>query len=604
MHTRTSRSVAVSLKMLQIEGSLLKQQRGTWVASPGHGIRLPAFQGVSCERERWRTLSQRFPWLVPAILGCVALAVRLPNLAHVAELDELYHFFAAQSWLVEGQLKIADGVYNRTALFTIFVAQWLGLLGENLVVARLPSLVAGVALVVLVFLWTRAVAGTLAAVIAALLLALDPEHLNVSQLIRFYSWHCLLFWLGAVGTYRLGTSPPPTLGGSMLLAMGVVVCFAAALYLQLTTLIGLLGVAIGGAVALGLPWLAKSSHRTRWGVAVGVALLGAVAISALIKTGLAGQLLDRYRSTPLFGAENRDAFWYYHSYLIIYYPTLWSLLAPAVVIGLAYRPRPTAFCACLVAVAFVAHSFAGPKGMRYFTYALPFLFVLWGIALAEVWTRLRRFLEEASARALAWLGLGRLGAPGTFALLATVLVFTIAANGAWLRTAANVFDFVIPPMKRQPDWTAARDTLAPWLADAAVVVTTNELSALYYLGRYDVLISKSRLSEYGDGDDFSLDPRTGRPVIGTAESLALILNCYPEGLIVADDSRWNNRAQVSDAVIRLVESRAEELELPAAAMRAYVWRQPDDGLRSEACARLPADMADDVTTGSERTRAP
>ena len=234
------------------------------------------------------------------------------------------------------------------------------------------------ALVVLVFLWTRAVAGTLAAVIAALLLALDPEHLNVSQLIRFYSWHCLLFWLGAVGTYRLGTSPPPTLGGSMLLAMGVVVCFAAALYLQLTTLIGLLGVAIGGAVALGLPWLAKSSHRTRWGVAVGVALLGAVAISALIKTGLAGQLLDRYRSTPLFGAENRDAFWYYHSYLIIYYPTLWSLLAPAVVIGLAYRPRPTAFCACLVAVAFVAHSFAGPKGMRYFTYALPFLFVLVG----------------------------------------------------------------------------------------------------------------------------------------------------------------------------------------------------------------------------------
>ena len=344
----------------------------------------------------------------------------------------------------------------------------------------------------------------------------------------------------------------------MLLAMGILVCFAAALYLQLTTLIGLLGVAIGGALALGLPWLAKSSHRARWGVAVGVALLGAVAISALIKTGLAGQLLDRYRSTPLFGAENRDAFWYYHSYLIIYYPTLWPLLAPAVVIGLAYRPRPTAFCACLVAVAFVAHSFAGPKAMRYFTYALPFLFVLVGHRARGGLDAVASVLGRGQRSRLAWLGLGRLGAPGTFALLATVLVFTVAANGAWLRTAANVFDFVIPPMKRQPDWTAARDTLAPWLADASIVLTTNELSALYYLGRYDVLISKSWLSEYGIGGDFSLDPRTGQPAIGTAESLALIMDCYPDGLIVADVTRWSNPAHLDDAVSDMIEARTEK----------------------------------------------
>ena len=97
---------------------------------------------------------------------------------------------------------------NRTALFTIFLAQWLGLFGENLVVARLPSLIAGVALVVLVFLWTRTVAGNLAAVLAALLLALDPENVQISQFARFYALHALLFWLGAVGTYRLVTSPP------------------------------------------------------------------------------------------------------------------------------------------------------------------------------------------------------------------------------------------------------------------------------------------------------------------------------------------------------------------------------------------------------------
>jgi hypothetical protein len=257
----------------------------------------------------------------------------------------------------------------------------------------------------------------------------------------------------------------------------------------------------------------------------------------------------------------------------------------------------------VVAVAFVLLSLGGQKAMRYFTIVQPFLCVLWSIALAEVWPRLRRFLEEVSTRAMAWLGLGRLGRPGMFAALTAVLIFTVVANGAWVRTAANMFDIVIPPMERQADWAAAKDTLAPWLADAAIVLTTNELSALYYLGRYDVLISRSRASEIPDDSEFGIDPRTGRPVITTPASLALIMDCYPDGLIVADDSRWDNRAQVSDAVIQLIRARAEEVELPAVAMHAFVWRQPDDARRAEACARLPADMSADVTAGLERAHA-
>jgi hypothetical protein len=542
-------------------------------------------------------LSSRSPWLVPAVLGCLALAIRLPHLDHIAYLDELYHFLAAQSWLAEGQLSVAEGAYTRTSLFTIFLAQWLGLLGENVVVARLPSLIAGTALVVLVFLWTRAVASNLAAVVAGLLLALDPESLQLSQLIRFYTLQCLCFWLGAVGTYRLVMSPPQAPGRAVLLAAGILICFGAALYLQITTLIGLLGVAVWSALALGLPWLSRFSPRARWGIAAGAALLGAAAILVFVETGLLTELLARYRSTPLHQAENRNAFWYYHSFLTIYYPTLWPLVALAVVIGLAHRPRPTAFCACVVGVAFVLHSFAGPKEMRYFSYASPFLFVLWGIAFAEVWPRLRRFLEDVGTRALAWLGLGRLGRPGVFAVLTVVLAFTLAANGAFVRSAATIFGFVIPPMQRPADWAGAKGPLAPWLTDAAIVLTTNELSALYYLGRHDVLVSKSRLSEFGDGGEFSLDPRTGRPVIATRESLALIMDCYPDGLIVADAARWRNPAQLDDAVANLVEARSEEMKLPAYGVHAYLWRQPDDARRAEACARLPADMADDVMAG-------
>ena len=550
------------------------------------------------------TLSERSFWLAPVLLGALALAVRLPGLDNATHFDELYHLLAAQGWLAEGQLRIADGTYNRTPLFTIFLAQWLGVFGESVVVARLPSLIVGVALVALVFLWTRTVAGTLAAVLAALLLAFDPENVQISQFARFYALHALFFWLGAVGTYRLVTSPPPALGRAALLTAGVLLCFGVSLYLQVTTLIGLLGVAVWSVLALGLPWLARFSPPARWGIVAGSVLLCGVAVWVAVESGLAAELLARYRGTPLFQADTRSEFWYYHAFLSVYYPTLWPLVALAVVIGLAYRPRPTAFCASVVAIAFVVHSFAGPKAMRYFAYAEPFLFVLWGIALAEIWPRLRGFLEDIGTRALAWLRLGRLGRPGAFAVLAVVLGFAIVANGALVRTVANVFDIVIPPMKRPADWAAAKEPLAPWLAEAAIVLTTREAESLYYLGRYDVLISRSRQSELKDREEFGLDPRTGRPVIATPESLALIMDCYPDGLIVSSGYVWRDPAVLDDAVANLIEAAAEEVKLPAFNMKAYIWRQPDDARRMQACARLPAGLGDDVVAGLERNHAP
>ena len=252
------------------------------------------------------TLSERSFWLAPVLLGALALAVRLPGLDNATIFDELYHLLAAQGWLAEGQLRIADGTYNRTSLFTIFLAQWLGVFGESVVVARLPSLIVGVALVVLVFLWTRTVAGTLAAVLAALLLAFDPENVQISQFARFYALHALFFWLGAVGTYRLVTSPPPALGRAALLTAGVLLCFGVSLYLQVTTLIGLLGVAVWSVLALGLPWLARFSPPARWGIVAGSVLLCGVAVWVAVESGLAAELLARYRGTPLFQADTSE----------------------------------------------------------------------------------------------------------------------------------------------------------------------------------------------------------------------------------------------------------------------------------------------------------
>jgi hypothetical protein len=93
-------------------------------------------------------------------------------------------------------------------------------------------------------------------------------------------------------------------------------------------------------------------------------------------------------------------------------------------------------------------------------------------------------------------------------------------------------------------------------------------------------------------------------VITTPESVDLIMDCYPDGLIVADGTRWGDPAHVDAEVIHVIEARADEVELPAAAMHAYFWRQPDDAKRAEACAHLPARLGEEAMAGLERSPAP
>lgn len=527
-------------------------------------------------------------WLAPVLLGILALAIRLLHLDQPALFDELYHVLAARNWLAEGELRIGDGVYERTPLFTILIAGWFALFGESLEVARLPSVLAGAALVVLLFLWVRAVAGALAAWIAGLLLCLSPEAIGVSQYVRFYALHGLLFWLGAIGTYRLVTAPPGWAGGT-LVGAGVAVCFYSGWYLQTVTLIGLVGVAAWAVPALAVPWLSRGpARRGKWLGAAVVALLALAAVWPALQIEAVAALLDRYREVPLWLAERRDLFYYYHDQFGRDYPTLWPLAGIALVLGLSYRPQPTIFCAVVFAVAILAHSFAGAKKLRYVYYTLPFLFALWGIALAAVWPHLRHFLEQSAARALGYLQLGRLGRPAVVAVLSAAVVFTVFANTAFLKTALFVAGVTLPPLARPPDWAAAREPLSPWLDDAAIVLTTSELEALYYLGRHDVLVSKSRLSEMEGVDEFGIDPRTGRPVISTPESLRLVMACYPKGLIVTSDSRWRDPAQLDDAVADLVLAEAEPVELPARGIHAYVWDHPPDAPRPADCPDLDA----------------
>ncbi len=519
-------------------------------------------------------VDRRFAAILIALASLLLYSLNLERTPHP---DELYHILAARGLLETGEPRIAEGLYVRAYPFTWIVARSFALFGESLTSARLPSVVATVVLVVVLFLWLWREAGPAAAWLAAGLYATSPFAVQIAQFTRFYAIQSLFFLIGSLLIYEL-LCRPGSRGRRLLLVLGAALAFAFAAELQPTTLMGIAAIAAWAAPLLGWRWLVGDetlSRGRRWAlVLAGVLALLAGAWLAW-ESGMLAKAWHMYRSTPLFNAANRDQFWFYHARYILFYPTLWAAVGVLAVAGLAFFPRPGWFALVVFALAFLLNSFAGPKNMRYIAYAQPFMFVVWGLGLVAIWPWIRAGTAKLRDRLVRLLGNWFAHPRGlAHALIGLALAFLVLANPFWLRTATVIADIPIPPEKPLADWREARAALRPWLERAAVVVNVEELGALYFLGRHDILYSPSKFGEIpgAEGDTIGIDPRTGRPVIGSPRMLEELLSCYPSGLFLAPRARWMAPHVLGIREIRLLETYAVPLSLPAEAhLIAYRW---------------------------------
>jgi hypothetical protein len=553
---------------------------------------LPAFSST-LPAGRAATAHGAERWVAPLLLFAGTLLFYCINLDDgLAVHDELHHVLAARGLLATGEPRIADGLYPRGYLYTWLVAQGFRLFGEGLFAARLPAAVPMALLVTALFVWLRATAGRGAAWTAAILFALSPMALGIAQFARFYGLQCLAFFLAAIAL------PPALLGpGSWrrraLLGAAALALLLLAVDLQDTTLLGVLGLGLWAVLAVGLPWLrdpAVAARHRQLAVLLAL-LLGLAVLGGLWLSGELGQLWYRYRWTPLFNQGSADQFWFYHGWLSLFYPSLWPLVGLLSLVALAAAPRPAGLALVLFASAFLLNSFAGPKSLRYLAYGFPFLFALWGIGLAALWPRLRYGLEDLGYELGPALGIaGAWGRRLGFALVGAGILFLLLANPAWLRTATLLADIPVPPEEPYVHWDEAADELAPWVQRAAVVITTSELETLYHLGRYDILLSRSRLSEMQPNrqHEFGTDPRTGRPVVSEAATIGRIMDCAPSGLLVTVAHHWNRNFQADAETRELVEARARPLPLPPRSrILAWTWEQPAGWTAPADCAALP-----------------
>jgi hypothetical protein len=516
------------------------------------------------------------------------------NLERPAHPDEFYHLLAARGLLETGEPAIGEtGRYWRGLPLTWLVAQSLDLFGDSLTAGRLPSVAMIASLVALLFLFLHREAGARAAWLGAGLFAVSPFAIGIAQFVRFYSVQCLLFFVAAWLVYSMLRRPwrPMRMVPLGILAAALL---AAAVYFQPTTLFGMVALALWGSGVLVLPWLMDSdvpAARKRK-LIVAVAALALLALVGLWLSGILATLWQDYRTTSLFNLPEANRFWYYHAWYVLFYPTVWTLSGLLAVVALVKAPRVTLFLLTIFVVGFLLNSFAARKSMRYIAYAQPFLFAIWGIGLASLWTMASDAIVRLKGQ-LASKGFGLLSPPAAGRAAATMLflagLFTVLANPAWIRSVTQIADIPVPPELPPTRWDAAAPVLDPWLTQVDAVVTSNELGLLYHYGRADYLLSASKMQEQRAAERraFVRDHRTNVPIIDDPASLEAIMDCHASGLFIVESSHWLGGARLRDdvrEVAELILARMQPLELPRGShLKAFVW----EGAANPDCAVPP-----------------
>jgi hypothetical protein len=302
---------------------------------------------------------------------------------------------------------------------------------------------------------------------------------------------------------------------------------------------------------------------------------------------LAGVWWSKYRGSPLWAAGRRHEFrwylWWFGKYGI-----MWDLFPLAAVLAIATRRTVSLFCVAVFGVAFVLQSGGGTKGDRYIYYALPFFFAVWAIILADVSSLLAAKIRN-SMIPLRW----RVRRPAASQALAVVLVGAIALFGAReIRAFKTTVQMLDPrPDTRRPyegrgaDWPAATPYLRKLSDSADVIVSSAGPKSLYYLGRLDVELSASMLADLRrplPPRDFTMDRRTGRPLISRPESLRGVMECSRSGLVIAEEGHLLTEEWIPKSTAAYLAEHAEEISVPRQwHLKVFAWHHaqpaPHDG---------------------------
>lgn len=530
-------------------------------------------------------------WVAPAIVFLLGLLLFSINLDRPPHPDELHNALAAQSLLETGRPILAEGEYWRGILYTYLVAFSYEVFGEGLASSRIPSVLLVALIAPILFLWVRREAGSLAAWLTAVLFISSPFTVEIAQFCRFYSTQVFFFILGSICVYYTVGAALPLLQRLILGAIAIVLLYLARDQ-QVTSLVGVLGIAVwaSGLILLRAFYSRNTNQAVRRTLIASLLGVAVAFIMVAILTDRIEWMWAKYQEVQVFNLKHKDDFWYYHLRFVLFYPTLWTLVGVLAVFAILRNARLAWFAICVFGISFVLMSLAGTKNTRYLSFAPPFLTILWGTGLAGALQLLRQHANDTRTRLVETIALPKqVGSRVVTAGVLLIASMVLLTNPFWLRTATMIGNITLPVDTPNTDWPAAREALAPWTTDADIVITTEELGAIYFLGRSDVRFSLSKFNELlGDEKkEFGIDFRTGRPVISKPESMEKLIECFSQGLVVGPIEHWGDPILISEEIQAIITRHAKPIEVPKESyLYAWGWTREPAATKPSYCTNL------------------
>lgn len=501
----------------------------TWKSPPTADAHLSDGRGTPLvDQERSRAASTLALLALVLILIGGAL-VRARGLATSLFSDEAFHVVAAESILEGHGARIApEYPYKRALPFTYAVALSMRLFGDIEWAARLPAFVGSLASLLLVYLVGRTWFGLSTGLLAAAIMAFEPQSILFGSFARFYSATQFLILLAAYAFERaLAHIPPeralfsraegvrPVRATAAWLSL-FVVSLIIALWLHVLAADLILGIGLFLAIRVawtswsnGLSAAIQTTEAVLAGMLVAILLGGAALASSSMRDGW-----DAATSAGLWNLREEPAARYYAYFLREQFPFEWFLLPLGILAVLRSSPRPGLLTACIFLSTLVVHSLVfEQKSPRYFFFVMPFFFLMAASAMVSLLSLVGRGLGPT------WpMGLKRVAA-GLF------LLFALVSSPWFLK------------QDRGPSWVDWRDGLAPIrdeiaAEDFVVAGIADDMFAVRrYLGRADAHLGTKEWVEERNLDRYSppalAEGPYGIPCLGRAEEILAALENHP-----------------------------------------------------------------------------
>lgn len=502
-------------------------------------------------------------WTLVALVAVLAVAgwLRFAELGRLSLwADEFPHAIAAERLIEEGRPVLPSGREYRRALGqTVAISASMRAFGESETPARLPSALAGLATIPLLWLVVRRRFGDVAALAAAAALAVMPLHVAHSRSARFYVAFALAYGAAAV----LGSRALET--GSRRAGVAAVAAFAVALHLQIAGLMLLAALAVYAASSW---WRAHGAERRSRSIRLGIfcgALVAGGLVIALVPPMRDG--IRRLMEQPVPGLELSPGL-HLRSLARLFEIVAWWAwipLVPAVLVGLRHAGRQgwnlalhLLVPAILVSVLFVPTGRSRVIDLRYLLHLVPFLAAVVGVGIAELLraagAALRRVRSEGRPR-FAWAG-------PVVAVALGALVVAGAVRVASLPSADHP-GRIVP----RANWRLGGATVAAGWREGDALLTTAPLAASWYAGRCGTWFRIAAAAEpYIDG---GRDVYCGTQLVADVRGLERFFTANPRGWFLADAAGW--RLHVDPASRALISSRASAVPVADETLVLFRW---------------------------------